>query len=217
MKVLVVGASRGTGAAAVTALVRDGHDVTAFARTAAPTSESVRAVTGDVFDPDALGKAMIGQEAVVVILGISDNPFGVRLFGRARTPLDVRSEGTRRVVEAMGANGIRRIVVQTTYGLGDTFGRLSLPLKLFFRAVLAPQLADSEAQEAVVRGSDLDWTIIRPVSLTDGTPDGDAAPAHVDVHDRIEGLQVTRGQVGRVHADALRHDDWIGATVSVSG
>ncbi|WP_043807549.1 NAD(P)-binding oxidoreductase [Rhodococcus triatomae] len=216
MKVLVVGASRGTGAAAVTALVRDGHEVTAFARTAATQTENVHTVTGDVFDPDALAKAMVGQEAVVVVLGISDNPFGVRLFGRARTPLDVRSEGTRRVVDAMRATGIRRIVVQTTYGLGDTFGRLSLPLKLFFRLVLAPQLADSEAQETVVRGSDLDWTIIRPVSLTDGSSD-EEAPAHVDVHDRIEGLQVTRGQVGRVHADALRRDDWIGTTVSVSG
>ncbi|MFD1812922.1 NAD(P)-dependent oxidoreductase [Rhodococcus gannanensis] len=217
MKVLVVGASRGTGAAAVAELVRDGHEVTAFARTASAQSEDVRTVTGDVFDPDALGKAMIDQEAVVVILGISDNPFGVRLFRRARTPLDVRSEGTRRVVDAMWDHGIRRLVVQTTYGLGDTFGQLSLPLKLFFRLVLAPQLADSEAQETVVRGSDLDWTIIRPVSLTDGSSGGDETPAHVDVDDRIEDLRVTRRQVGRVHADALRHDDWFGATVSVSG
>ncbi|MBD0322233.1 MAG: SDR family oxidoreductase [Aldersonia sp.] len=213
MKVLVVGASRGTGVAAVSALASQGHLVTAFARTTGPAPEGVRWVTGDVFDADALGKAVIGQDAVVVTLGISDNPFGVRLLRRARTPLEVRSRGTARVIEAMRANDVRRLIVQSTYGLGDTFANLSMAMKLFFRLVLAPQIADTEAQEDIVRRSGLDWTLIRPVVLHD-----DDAPeaAHVDLHDRIISERVSREQVGRVHADAIARADWIGATVSVS-
>lgn len=213
MKVLVVGASRGSGAAAVSALVEQGHLVTAFARTTGEVPEGVRVVTGDVFDPDALAKAMIGQDAVIVTLGISDNPFGVRLLRRAKTPLDVRSAGTAHVVEAMRANDIRRVVVQSTYGLGSTFANLTTFYKIFFRLVLAPQIADSERQEELTRTSGLDWTLIRPVALHDGEA---IAPAHVDLHDGIAGPRVARSQVGRVEAAAVSRPDWIGATVSVS-
>jgi nucleoside-diphosphate-sugar epimerase len=213
MKVLVVGASRGSGAAAVSALVEQGHLVTAFARTTGEVPEGVRVVTGDVFDRDALAKAMIGQDAVIVTLGISDNPFGVRMLRRAKTPLDVRSAGTARVVEAMRANDIRRLVVQSTYGLGSAFANLSTFYKLFFRLVLAPQIADTERQEELTHNSGLDWTLIRPVALHDGE---ETVPAHVDLRDGIAAEKVSRSQVGRVNADAVARPDWIGATVSVS-
>ncbi|WP_068280468.1 NAD(P)-dependent oxidoreductase [Aldersonia kunmingensis] len=213
MKVLVVGASRGTGTEAVAALANAGHLVTAFARTAGPAPEGVRVITGDVFDKDTLTKAMIGQDAVVVTLGISDNPFGVRLFRRAKTPLDVRSAGTERVIEAMHGNGIRRLVVQTTYGVGETYANLTPAFKAFFRLVLAPQVADSERQEEITRNSGLDWTLIRPVALHDGR---EPEPAHVDLNDGMHSTRVSREQVGRVHADAVERPDWIGATVSVS-
>lgn len=213
MKVLVVGASRGSGAEAVAALAQAGHLVTAFSRTAGPAPEGARVVTGDVFDRDTLAKAVIGQDAVVVTLGISDNPIGVRLFGRATTPLDVRSAGTERVIEAMRTNGVQRLIVQSTYGLGETYSKLSTSLKLFFRLVLKPQLADTERQEGITRNSGLDWTIIRPVALHDGQQ---AHAAHTDLHDGLHSLRVSRGQVGRVHADAVERAEWIGATVSVS-
>jgi nucleoside-diphosphate-sugar epimerase len=213
MKVLVVGASRGSGAAAVSALAEQGHLVTAFARTASPVAEGVRVIIGDVFDRDALAKAVIGQDAVVVTLGISDNPFGVRMLRRAKTPLEVRSAGTARIVEAMRANDVRRLVVQSTYGLGETFANLPITYKLFFRLVLAPQIADTERQEELTRDSGLDWTLIRPVVLHDGE---ETERAHTDLHDGIAGEKVSRRQVGRVHADAVTRPDWIGATVTVS-
>jgi uncharacterized protein YbjT (DUF2867 family) len=39
-------------------------------------------------------------------------------------------------------------------------------------AVLWGELADKNAMEASIRGSGLDWTIVRPVNLTNGTPSG---------------------------------------------
>ncbi len=118
MRVLVVGASRGSGAAAVQELAKAGHFVTAFARSAAPERNdgNVQHVAGDVMDPDALGKAMVGQDAVVVALGISDNPITVRLLRRASTPLDVRSRGTAQVVDAMRAAGVRRLACSRPTG-----------------------------------------------------------------------------------------------------
>jgi len=225
MNVLVVGASRGSGAAAVRALAADGHRVTAFARSASTADlgsdlgsegaagEVVR-VDGDVLDADALAKAMVGQDAVVVTLGISDNPVKVRLARRAATPLDVRSAGTAGVVVAMRAAGVRRLVVQTTYGLGEGRRRLPWSLRLVFALLLAPQIRDSERQEEIVqRAADLDWTLIRPVSLTD---DQTAAPAHVTTDDTIAGLKVSRSQVARVAAATLADPATIHRTLSVS-
>lgn len=218
MKVLVVGASRGSGAAAVGALARAGHLVTAFARSVTPgpgDDESVRAVAGDVMDPDALGKAMIGQDAVLVALGISDDPIGVRLRRRASTPLDVRSRGTERVLEAMRSAGVRRLVVQSTYGIGDTYARLPLSLKLFFSLVIRPQVDDHGRQERLVRDSGLDWTLVRPVVLHDEDTD---TPARVDLEDRVVGAwKMSRRQLATVLAEAVGRKDWEGRTLSVSG
>ena len=216
--ILVVGASRGTGRAVVTRLLADGHRVTAFGRTASAElaglqHDGLTAFDGDVLDPDAVGKAMVGQDAVVVTLGISDSPLKVRLLRRAGTALDVRSRGTAVVLDAMRDHGVRRLVVQTTYGLGDSFARMSLTWKLTFRLLLAPQIADSERQEALVRGSRLDWTVVRPVGLTDEAPGGSVQVAD---NDEVGSFAVSRDQVASVIADAVGTDDRVGRVLSVS-
>lgn len=215
MNILVVGASRGSGAAAVRALAAAGHRVTAFARTASSGEygDEVIAHDGDVMDDADLAKAIVGQDAVVVTLGISDNPLKVRLQRRASSPLDVRSAGTRRVVNAMREAGVRRLAVQTAFGIGSSRRNLSWKWRMIYALLLAPQLKDSAAQESVVRASGLDWTIIRPVALTDDDTD---APAYVDAHDGRKTESVTRGQLARVYADVIGDPSTYGQTLAVS-
>lgn len=226
MDVLVIGATRGTGLAVVKRLVTEGHTVTAFGRTASTVfgpggralaeldgPGTVRAVDGDTLDRDAVAKAVAGQDAVVVTLGISDNPLKVQWLRRATTALDVRSRGTAVVVDAMRREGVRRLLVQTTYGLGEQRTNLSLAWKLTFRLVLGPQIRDSERQERAVRSSGLDWTLVHPVSLTDEAPPG---PARVTTDGRIGQYKVARAQVARATVDALDDPATIGAVLSVS-
>ena len=216
MKVLVVGGSRGTGAAVATELAERGHLVTAYARSASGDgqgNEKVRYVEGDVLDREELGKAMIGQDAVVVTLGISDNPFRVRLTRRATSPLDIRSRGTREVIRAMRDHGVQRLVVQSTYGIGETYAQLPLALKLFFTLAIRPQVDDHERQERLVRESDLSWTIMRPVVLNDEPA---TLPAHVGTNDRVKSMKVARRQVAEVTADALETEEFAGHVLSVS-
>ena len=160
----------------------------------------MRQVAADVLDPESLGKAMIGQDAVAVTLGIPDNPFRVRLTRRASSRLDIRSAGTRAVVEAMRQHGVRRLVVQSTYGIGETYRQLPLALKAFFTLGIRPQVDDHERQEALVRESGLDWTIVRPTVLHD---DPTEEPAYVGTDDRAPTMRVARRQVARVEADAV--------------
>ncbi|TWH28523.1 putative NAD(P)-binding protein [Isoptericola variabilis J7] len=187
------------------------EDTLAAAPPAGPGT--VRPLDGDALDPDDVAKAVVGQDAVVVTLGISDNPLAVHWLRRAGTALDVRSRGTRVVARAMADQGVRRLVVQTTYGLGDSWQLLDLRWKLTFRLVIGRQLTDSARQEDVVRASGLDWTLVRPVSLTD---DDVAAPAHVTTDDSTVGMAVARSQVARAVADAVETPATVGATLSVS-
>ncbi|WP_322919332.1 NAD(P)-dependent oxidoreductase [Nocardioides renjunii] len=213
MKVLVVGASRGTGAELVAELAGRGHLVTAYARRPGEHGEEVRTVTGDVLDADSLAKAMIGQDAVAVTLGIPDNPFRVRLTRRASSRLDVRSAGTAAVVAAMREQGVRRLVVQSTYGIGDTYRHLPLALKAFFTLAIRPQVRDHEVQERLVRESGLAWTIVRPTVLHD---DPAEEPAYVSTDDRAPSMRVSRRQVARVEADALEDDGRVSQVLSVT-
>ena len=215
MKVLVVGATGGTGRAAVEALVAGGHEVTAMARHAGAVlggRAGVRPVDGDATVAADVHAAVRGQDAVVVALGITENPMRVRLRGPAGTPLDVRSRGTAAVVAAMREHGVRRLVVQSSYGVGETRELLPLSSRLVFALLLKPQIADHEVQEDVVRRSGLDWTLVQPVYLTDGEE-----PAARSVDGSVEGMKVSRRAVGEVLGRLATGTDDVGRCVSVSG
>lgn len=223
MKVLVVGATGGSGRAAVGELLAAGHEVTAFARSAESlrsVSESLRSNSarleifpGDATVPGDIDRAVQDQEAVLVTLGISENPVRVRLRGTARTPIDVRSHGTRNVIEAMKSHGVRRLVVQTSYGVGATSGKLPLRYRLMFRVLLGPQIDDTEVQDRQVRESGLDWVIAQPVNLTDADEQG--AP-FTSPRGEVNGWHISRAKVGRFLVDALTGSTHAGSTVALS-
>lgn len=221
MKVLVVGATGGCGRAGVAELLERGHSVTAFSRHAseletgqgATAQGDLRTIDGDVTDARAVENAVAGHDAVVVTLGISENVMRVRLLGPAHTALDVRSRGTRNVVSAMKHRGVRRLVVQSTYGVGETSDRLGLKDRLFFAVFIKQQAADHGVQESIVRESGVDWTIVQPIYLTD---DSVADKEFVSTTGEVAVRKVSRKTVGRVLADSVEKDEHVGASIAVS-
>jgi putative NADH-flavin reductase len=164
MRLLIFGATGGTGRELVHQALARGHSVTAFARDPASLGErdGLRAVAGDVLDAAAVERALPGHDAVLCTIG---RP--------ATSPGTVRSEGTRNIVRAMQAAGPSRLICQSTIGIGDT--RALLPPR--YRYLLVPTLlrrtfAEHARQETVVRSSDLDWTIVRAAALSDGERTG---------------------------------------------
>jgi hypothetical protein len=105
---------------------------------------------------------------VIVNLGNSQNPFAMMLGARRTTPADICEIGSRNIIAAMQGAGIARVLVVTAFGIGDTRDRLPFAFKLFYRTVLREHMADKEKQEALVKASGLDWTLVQPVGLTDG-------------------------------------------------
>jgi putative NADH-flavin reductase len=217
MKIAVIGATGGSGRAAVEWLLAAGHEVTAFARNPGQLSlESERLVRlqGDALERKDVARAVDGQDAVVVTLGITENPLRVRLFGPARTPLDVRSRGTRLVIEEMQRRGVRRLIVQTSYGVGATRERLRLAERLLFLLLLKPQIVDTAVQDRLVVESGLDWTLVQPVHLTD-------AATHDMPYGSASGetarMSLSRQSVGRFLAATAESNQYVGQSIALSG
>lgn len=215
-KVLVVGATGATGRAVVADLLARGHQVTAFTRRADAfeiDDPNFQTFVGDATQLDDLRRAVQGHDAVTVTLGITENPLWVRLRGASKTPTEIRSIGTRNVIEAMREHGVQRLIVQTTYGVGDTWSKLSLMWKFIFWAFLKPQILDTEVQEQLVRASDLDWVLVEPVALTDGERD---ASVLASSEGEIKAMSVSRASVAHFIGDAVEEPACIRQTFALS-
>lgn len=154
LRITIIGGSKGTGAQLAAAARDAGHEVTVLSRSGqAPAG--VRSVTGSATDAAAVREAVAGADAVAVTVGGAK---GVR---------QQRAQVTRTVVAAMQQEGVRRLLVQSSLGAGDSGSQLPRLLGLITRVVLAQPLADHNLQEEAATASGLDWTIVRPAGLTD--------------------------------------------------
>jgi putative NADH-flavin reductase len=167
--ILVIGASRGIGLETVKAALAAGHDVRAFARSAQGipvTHAKLTKISGDALKRDNVAAAVQGADAVVQSLGASSLAnlfFGTTLF----------SEATRILVDAMHAAGVRRLMMVTGAGAGNSRGRITFLYDyLMFPLLLRRVYDDKDIAEDIVMKSGLDWTIVRPGLLTNGPAAG---------------------------------------------
>jgi putative NADH-flavin reductase len=172
MKLTIVAATGGIGSQLLVQAVAAGHEVTAVVRNPNKLPDApVRVVTADLSAADSaqLRQAVDGADAVLSGLG-----------ARSAAEAGVASRGTRALVEAMGATGVRRIVVVSAASVGTvpSPGRPNPPRHnpgdgFLMRHVAAPlakaafrkHYADLALMEDILRDSDLDWTISRPPRL----------------------------------------------------
>ncbi len=212
MRVLILGATGGTGREAAQALLDAGHEVTALVRTSLPLeSDRLKVIKGDALSEADVDLAVRGQDAVVVTLGIRENPLRVRLRGAGATSSRVRSEGTRLVVAAMRKHGVKKLIVQSSYGVGPSRELLTFKWRLIFSLLLKPQIADTEVQETVVRESGLDWVLVQPVGLNDTAEER----VFVSENSETRSMGVSRRAVGKLLASYVSAPP-AGKTLAVS-
>ena len=168
-QLLVIGASRGIGLEAVRCGLAAGHHVRALARSAEgiPISDDrLDKLPGDVRDPAVLSPAIEGIDAVIQAIGIAPS------LDRMLRPVSLFSESTSSLLQAMKGAAVRRLIAVTGFGAGDSRRRLGCLQGTAFRLVLGRAYDDKDVQEALIRDSDLDWVIARPVVLTNGRRTG---------------------------------------------
>lgn len=180
MNIAVFGANGPTGQLVTKQALAEGHTVTALTRhpeTFPIRHERLRVMRGDVFDLASVERAVAGQDAVLSSLGV---PF-------SRHPITVYSQGVAHIIQAMRRYGVRRIVCVSSSaagtnhdtGAGFVFDRMLQPIVM--STIGKTTYADMRRMEAILRGSGLDWTVVRPSGLfmTEAITDYRVAEDHI--------------------------------------
>ncbi len=167
MKLVVFGATGGTGRRIVEAALAADHDVLAMARRpeAIVLRDHLAVQPGDVLDPEAVASAIQGADAVLSAIGPSNS----------REPGTLLSQGVANMLAGCARHGVRRFVFESGLMCSDGRG-LGVFSRLAIRAagsLLGAMRADKRVAEAAIVASPLDWVIVRPPALTDGAARGD--------------------------------------------
>ena len=199
MKIVVFGAAGKTGRLVVERALGHGHEVTAFVHNTPleVESEALTVVHGDVRDVAAVKSAVLGQRAVAFALSQGSG-----------AGADVHEAGIANVIHAMAENMVTRLAAVSAAG---AFARkdknLSVAYRTLVNTVLRSVYDDLEAMEMRIMASDLDWTIVRPVGLTDNTPSGQYRVS-LDGSLLAKSARISRADVASLVVKALETDTY---------
>lgn len=200
-KILVIGATGGTGRLIVSQAIARGYAITALVRSPdkARDLKGAKLIVGDARDETVLREALKGQDAVISALGTPASPF---------KEVTLLSTVTRAVVSAMQAEHVSRLICITGIGAGDSAGHGGFLFdKLVMPLVLRNVYADKNRQEAIVRQSGLDWALVRPSVLND-KPGRGTIRALADLSG-IHGGTISRTDVASFVLDQVQDDTWL--------
>jgi len=209
MRIFLAGASGAIGRRLTPMLIAAGHDVIGMTRTPETARQleaaGIHPVVADVFEADALKRAVMQARPEVVIHQLTDLP---RILDETQLAASyvrnarIRTEGTRNLIAAAQAAAARRFIVQSVafaYAAGKEPYVETDPLNLADgpRVVTVRAAADMEKQ---VLESGMEAVVLRyglfygPGTWTDGP--SRKPPLHVDAAAQAALLAVTRGRTG---------------------
>jgi uncharacterized protein YbjT (DUF2867 family) len=207
-RILVIGATGGTGRQLVAQALEQGHLVTALVRSPGKLGlehQRLTVVAGDVLDARAVEEVMRGQDAVLCALG----------HKRYFMPTRILSDGTQNILRAMQAHGVRRLVCETSLGIGNSAGRMGLYYTLFvIPVILAFYFWDKTRQERLIAASGLEWVIVRPGALTNAAGRGHCREGQ-DIGSLVRTVRISRADVAGFMLGQLASDRYLRSAVGV--
>jgi len=160
MKLIVLGATGGTGIEIVRQAVECGHSVTAFVRSPEKLNllrDRITVKQGDLLNCAELKQVIKDHNAVL-------SGFGPRV-PVSKADAHLLEQFSVALTWAMPRAGVRRVIVESVAFL---FKNSILPPAYFLgRLLFSRTVADASAMERIFGESDLDWTMVRPPELTD--------------------------------------------------
>lgn len=203
MKIVVFGASGGTGQELVRRGLRQGHEVTAFVRNPASMIgvPGLRVAAGDARDGAAVAAAVHGQEAVLSALGSRSLRDSTLLpDAMAGILAGMRQHGVKRLI-VLGAAGAWPGASSKVSGVGKVIvGLLRLTL-------LRNAFAAQRAMQTLIHASDTEWTVVQPPFLTNAPGrekyrvDGEGLPPR--------GMRIARADVAAFMLAQLGSAEWV--------
>ena len=207
-KILILGAAGPTGRHIVSQALARGYDITILVRSPEKTADmkGAKIVVGDARDEKSLRQAANGRDAVISALGTPASPF---------KEVTLLSTATQALIDAMKAEQVSRLIAITGIGAGDSAGHGGFVFdRLILPALLRKVYADKNRQEAIVKGSGLDWVLVRPSVLND-KPAGREIRALTDLSG-FHGGTIARADVASFVLDQVQTDTWLGRAPLIS-
>ena len=205
MKVLVIGAAGKTGRAVVEQAMAAGHQVTAFVHKADEYQVSdVRVIEGDATLSADIDAAVIGQDAVLDTIG-GKTPYKT-------TTLESSAAST--IIASMQQNGVRRLVVTSMIGEGDSKANAPFYERLLVSTLLRGANKDKAAMESAVESSNLDWVILRPAILTDDPAEGNVRVFDTETGEKAH--KITRADLASFMIAQLSNDEYLHQSVTIA-
>jgi len=203
MRVAIFGASGKTGGLLVDRALAKGYEVTVLVRNASKfKKKGVRVVTGDATKLDDVLHTVRGQDAIIDAIGGS-TPYKTTLL---------ESTSVRNMIDAMQTEGVRRLVVISMMGIGDSRAQAPFWYKhLLMPTFLRGSTKDKILMEEEVIKSGLNYVIARPPILKDDRPTGGATV----IETNTTGHTITRADLADFLVDQLTADDYLGRAVTV--
>lgn len=163
MRIVLFGATGKTGRHLLDQALDHGHQVRAVVRTPSKltvSSDKLEVVAGDMMNRDDVRGAITSDtDAVIMAAGPVKG-----------SPVEMLEVSARNIVDAMKDAGAKRVVWLTGAGVMDPRDGKSGSRKLIrglMKLVAGKVLAGSERAYGIVKGSGLDYTIVRPPMLAD--------------------------------------------------
>jgi putative NADH-flavin reductase len=208
MKLIIFGSTGDTGRQVVTQALEQGHEVTAFARSPEKLDqkhEKLQVEKGNVLDFASVERAIQGQDVVLCTLGLP--------------PMDksnLRANGTKNIIRAMEKTGVKRLICQSSDGVGESRDTLPFLMKyLIVPFMLRRAFADHEIQENYIKESQLDWIIVRPVALTDGEHTGSYQHGYTADTKTVK-FKISRADTADFMLKQLADNNYLHKTPSIS-
>ena len=138
-------------------------------------NRNLEKISGDALDQTAVKAALEDVDAVVQTLGVAGGP------GMMLKPVRLFSDATRVLVTAMKETAVNRLISVTGFGAGDSRNRGGCLYNAALQLFLRQAYEDKDVQEDLIQESGLDWAIVRPVILTNGSkPEGTTSSSILD-------------------------------------
>ncbi len=208
MKLLVLGATGKTGRLVLAAAKRAGHDLTVLVRDPArlASTDGLTVVTGDASSASDLARALAGQDAVLVVVG-----------GGYSVTSDIASRVAKALVPAATAARTKRVVVLSALGAGDSREKWSTLQKVAIGTVMKAVYNDKAIGDALLRASDLDYTIVQPVTFNEKPAAGRVDLSAVADLKPLSGFpRIPRADVADTLVALLDDARWSRTTVAVT-
>jgi uncharacterized protein YbjT (DUF2867 family) len=198
----ILGGSGRTGGLIIDYALSKGHTVTALLRDPSKLTArtGVAVVQGAPTNRSDVDGAIDGAAAVIVALNSSrrsDTP-----WAKPVSPPRLMADSVANATAAMTTRGIRRIVVLSASGVGDSLSRQPLPLRwMFTRTNLKYTYADHNLVDTEIRDTDTDWTLLRPVAFNKNPEAGKIAVT--DIHGPTPSWSISRAAVAQFAVDVI--------------